>query len=138
MTKRTLITAAKLALVLAIAPAAYGCRTAATVGAGAAAGAAAATQVNQNAEANIAAPISTVDRRARTVLAGMGMTLTDASYEDSAMEREYEARSGDTMVHMKLVGRGASTMVAVSYRRGQLDYSKSQAQEILNRIQAAR
>jgi hypothetical protein len=138
MTKRTLITTAKLALVLAIAPAAYGCRTAATVGAGAVAGAAAASQINQNAEATISAPISTVDRRARTVLAGMGMTLTDASYEDSATEREYEARSGDTVVHMKLVGRGSSTEVAVSYRRGQLDYSKSQAQEILNRIQAAR
>lgn len=128
-----------LALVLAIVPATFGCRTAATAGAGAAAGAAAATTVNQNAEATINASIADVDRRARDVLRGMGMTMTDANYEDNAMEREYEARSGDNVVHMKLVSRGAgSTQVAVSYRRGRVDYSKTEAQNILSRIQAAR
>ncbi len=138
MTKRMrLITRA--ALILAVAPVAYGCRTAATVGAGAAAGAAAATTVNQNAEGSIAAPISIVDRRARSVLTSMGMTLTDANYEDNATEREYEARSGDNVTHIKLVARGASsTDVAVSYRRGRVDYSKTEAQRILARIQQAR
>jgi environmental stress-induced protein Ves len=129
----------RAALILAVAPVAYGCRTAATVGAGAAAGAAAATTVNQNAEGSIAAPISIVDRRARSVLTSMGMTLTDANYEDNATEREYEARSGDNVTHIKLVARGASsTDVAVSYRRGRVDYSKTEAQRILARIQQAR
>jgi environmental stress-induced protein Ves len=128
-----------LALVFAIAPAAVGCRTAATMGAGAAAGAAAATTVNQNAEGSVSASISETDRRTRNVLRGMGMALTDANYEDNAMEREYEARSGDNVVHIKLVSRGASsTDVAVSYRRGRVDYSKTEAQNILTRIQAAR
>jgi len=129
----------RLALVLAIAPAAYGCRTAATVGAGAAAGAAAATQINQNAEAVIASPIADVDTRARAVLQIRGMTLTDAEYEDNATEREYEARQGDNVAHIKLVANGAnSTRVAVSYRRGAVDYSKDQAQQILRLIQNSR
>ncbi|HLL82335.1 MAG TPA: DUF3568 family protein [Longimicrobium sp.] len=129
----------RLALVLAIAPAAYGCRTAATVGAGAAAGAAAATQVNQNVEATINAPISTVDSRARAALQIRGMTMTEAAYEDNATEREYEARQGDNVAHIKLVANGASsTRVAVSYRRGQLDYSKDEAQQILRLIQNTR
>ncbi|HEX8673428.1 MAG TPA: DUF3568 family protein [Longimicrobium sp.] len=129
----------RLALVLAIAPAAYGCRTAATVGAGAAAGAAAATQVNQNVEATINAPIATVDSRARAALQIRGMTLTDASYEENATEREYEASQGDNVAHVKLVSNGAnSTRVAVSYRRGRVDYSKDEAQQILRLIQNTR
>jgi hypothetical protein len=129
----------RLALVLAIAPAAYGCRTAATVGAGAAAGAAAATQVNQNVEATINAPIATVDSRARAALQIRGMTLTDAEYEDNATEREYEGRQGDNVAHIKLVANGAnSTRVAVSYRRGTVDYSKDEAQQILRIIQNTR
>ena len=129
----------RLALVLAIAPAAYGCRTAATVGAGAAAGAAAATQVNQNVEATINAPIATVDSRARAALQIRGMTMTEAAYEDNATEREYEARQGDNVAHIKLVANGAnSTRVAVSYRRGQLDYSKEEAGQILRLIQNTR
>jgi len=127
-----------LVLALAVVPAA-GCRTAATVGAGAAAGAAAVTQVNQNAEATINAPISAVDARARTVLQIRGMTLTDAEYEDNATEREYEGRQGDNVAHIKLIANGASsTRVAVSYRRGALDYSKDEAQNILRLIQNTR
>ena len=127
-----------LVLALAVVPAA-GCRTAATVGAGAAAGAAAATQVNQNAEATINSPISAVDARTRTVLRVRGMTMTDANYEDNATEREYEARQGDNVAHVKLVANGAnSTRVAVSYRRGQLDYSKEEAQNIVRLIQNTR
>ena len=129
----------RLALVLAIASAAYGCRTAATVGAGAAAGAAAATQVNQNVEATINAPIATVDSRARAALQIRGMTLADAAYEDNATEREYEGRQGDNVAHIKLVANGASsTRVAVSYRRGAVDYSKDEAQQILRLIQTTR
>jgi len=137
--QKRMLTAARIAMVLAIAPAAYGCRTAATVGAGAAAGAAAATTVNQNVEATVAAPIATVDSRARQVLSSMGMTLTDAEYEDNATEREYEGRSGDNVAHIKLIADGASrTRVAVSYRRGRVDYSQTEAQRILDRIQQAR
>lgn len=129
----------RLALVLAIAPAAYGCRTAATVGAGAAAGAAAATQVNQNVEATINAPIATVDSRARAALQIRGMTMTDAAAEDNATERELVARQGDNVAHVKLVSNGAnSTRVAVSYRRGAVDYSKDEAQQILRLIQNTR
>jgi len=129
----------RLALVLAIVPAAYGCRTAATVGAGAAAGAAAATQVNQNVEAVINDPIGQIDVRARAALRIRGMTLTDAEYEDNATEREYEGRQGDNVAHIKLVANGAnSTRVAVSYRRGALDYSKDEAQQILRLIQNTR
>ena len=127
-----------LALAFAIVPA-TGCRTAATVGAGAAAGVAAATQVNQNVEATINAPISTVDTRARAALQVRGMTVTDASYEDNATEREYEARQGDNVAHIKLIASGASaTRVAVSYRRGAVDYSKEEAQNILRLIQNTR
>jgi phage gp45-like len=134
MTKRMLA----IVLAFAIVPAA-GCRTAATVGAGAAAGAAAATQVNQNAEATINAPISAVDSRARTALRVRGMTMTDANYEDNATEREYEARQGDNVAHIKLIANGASsTRVAVSYRRGAVDYSKEEAQNILRLIQNTR
>lgn len=126
------------ALAFAIVPAA-GCRTAATVGAGAAAGVAAATQVNQNVEATINAPIATVDTRARAALQVRGMTMTDAAYEDNATEREFEGRQGDNVAHIKLIANGAnSTRVAVSYRRGQLDYSKDEAQNILRLIQNAR
>jgi phage gp45-like len=129
----------RLALVLAIVPAAYGCRTAATLGAGAAAGAAAATQVNQNVEATINAPIATVDSRARAALQVRGMTMADAAYEDNATEREYEGRQGDNVAHIKLVANGAnSTRVAVSYRRGAVDYSKDEAQQILRLIQNTR
>lgn len=135
MTKQIL----RLALVLAIAPAVYGCRTAATVGAGAAAGAAAATQVNQNVEATINAPISTVEQRARAALQVRGMTMTGHEHEDNATERELVARQDDNVAHVKLVANGAnSTRVAVSYRRGQLDYSKDEAQQILRLIQNSR
>ena len=134
MTKRMLA----FALAFAIVPAA-GCRTAATVGAGAAAGAAAATTVNQNVEATIAAPIATVDTRARAALRVRGMTVTDANYEDNATEREYEARQGDNVAHLKLIANGAnSTRVAVSYRRGAVDYSRDEAQRILTLIQNTR
>jgi hypothetical protein len=133
-----ILTAARIVMILAIAPAAYGCRTAATVGAGAAAGAAAATTVNQNAEATIAAPIATVDTRARGVLRSMGMTLVEVEAEDNGTEREFEGRSGDNVAHVKLVADGTSTRVAVSYRRGRVDYSREEAQRILARIQQAR
>ena len=134
MTKRAL-TAARIAILLAITPAAYGCRTAAAVGAGAAAGAAAATTVNQNVESTVSSPIGTVERRTRQVLASMGMTLTDVEYEDAATERELEGRSGDNVAHVKLVADGTSrTRVAVSYRRGAVDYSKTEAQRILDQI----
>ena len=136
MTMKRILT---LGLVLAVAPVANGCRTAATVGAGAAAGAAAATQINQNVEATISAPIATVDTRARAALQVRGMAVTDAAYEDNATEREYEARQGDNVAHIKLVSMGTnSTRVAVSYRRGALDYSKDEAQRILTLIQNTR
>ena len=136
MTMKKIIT---LGLVLAVAPVANGCRTAATVGAGAAAGAAAATTINQNVEATIAAPIATVDTRARAVLQIRGMTLTDANYEDNATEREYEGKQGDNVAHIKLVSMGAnSTRVAVSYRRSAVDYSRDEAQRILTLIQNTR
>lgn len=130
--------ALRLALVLAIAPAAYGCRTAATVGAGAAAGAVAASTVDQNVTATLATPISEVDRRARAVFASMGMAITAAEFQDNATEREYDARSGDNIAHIKMVAEGDRTKVSVSYRRGRVDYSKTEAQNILDRIQAAR
>jgi hypothetical protein len=127
------------AMILAIVPAVYGCRTAAAVGAGAAAGAAAATTINQNVEATINAPIATVDTRARAALAVRGMQMTDASYEDNATEREFEGRQGDNVAHIKLVSQGpSSTRVAVSYRRSAVDYSRDEAQRILTLIQNTR
>ncbi|HEX8394164.1 MAG TPA: hypothetical protein VF665_17605 [Longimicrobium sp.] len=132
MTNKMLI--ARVALILAVTPVAYGCRTAAAVGAGAGA----ATMVNQNADALVDAPIGTVERRTRSVLAGMGMTLRDVAYEDNATEREFEARSGDNVAHVKLEAEGQRTKVGVSYRRGRMDYSKEEATRILNAIQNAR
>lgn len=133
-----MLTAVRIAAILALAPAAYGCRTAATVGAGAAAGAAAVTQVNQNVEATVSAPIATVDTRARGVLTSMGMTLVEVESENNGMEREFEGRSGENVAHVKLVSDGNSTRVAVSYRRGRVDYSRDEAQRILTQIQQAR
>lgn len=97
-----------------------------------------ATTIDQNVTATLATPISEVDRRARAVFASMGMAITAAEFQDNATEREYDARSGDNIAHIKMVAEGAQTKVSVSYRRGRVDYSKTEAQNILNRIQAAR
>jgi hypothetical protein len=135
-----------LMLVLVSALPVAGCRTARTAAdeigdAAGAAGRAIASinPTNQGAEALVQGSVSNVDRRARTVLSSMGLQLTKAKYEDNATEREYEARSGNRVVHMKLEARGTtSTQVNVSSREGTLDYDKSHARMILERIQRQR
>ncbi len=93
----------------------------------------------EGAESLVQGSISTVDRRARPVLTNMGLELTKTDYEDDATEREYEARNGNRVVHVKLEARGAtSTQVNVSSREGTLDYDKSHARRIRERIQRQR
>ena len=133
-------------LVLLSVIAAAGCRTARTAAdeVGDAAGAAgraiaSINPTNQGAESLVQGSISGVDRRTRAVLSSMGLQLTKAEYEDNATEREYEARGGERVVHVKLEARGTtSTQVNVSSREGRLDYDKSHARTILERIQRQR
>lgn len=135
--------AARCLLCAALALPAAGCRsgsTAAAAAAGAAGAAAAIVLNNQNAEADIAGGIADVDRRTRVVLAGLGLQIVDEATEDNATEREYEARRGDRVVHVKLIGRAAnSTRVAVSSRLGTtVDYDVTHARMIVQRIQQQR
>lgn len=131
-----------LILVLPVA----GCRTARTAAdeigdAAGAAGRAIASinPTNQGVESLVQGSISAVDRRARAVLSSMGLQVTKSKMEDNATEREYEARSGNRVVHVKLEARGAtSTEVEVTSREGTLDYDKSHARTILERIQRQR
>ncbi len=135
-----------LMLVLISALPVAGCRPARTAAdeigdAAGAAGRAIASIIptNQGAESLVQGSVSNVERRARAVLTNMGLQLTKASYEDNATEREYEARRGDRVVHMKLQARGAtSTQVNVSSREGRLDYDKSHARTIIERIHRQR
>ena len=139
-----------LTLLLIVALPAAGCRTARTATeevqqAGAAAGAAvteafaAINPTDQGAESLVSGSISDVDRRTRAVLSGMGLQVTKTEMEDNATEREYEARSGDRVVHVKLEAQGATgTQVNVSSREGTLDYDKNHARMIVERIQRQR
>ncbi|MET0399656.1 MAG: hypothetical protein ABW277_22900 [Longimicrobiaceae bacterium] len=144
MTKKLLV-AARLAAVLALTSATFGCRTMqgaredAESAANAVGNAAEAVFTDQGAEAVVQGSISDVDRRTRAVLGDMGMTITGADYDDNAMEREYEARSGDRVVHVELESRSpTTTQVDVSYRVGQANYEKEQARDIIRRIQQRR
>jgi hypothetical protein len=124
-----------LVLGLVLVAGTFGCRTAAA----GAAGAAAAVMLNdQGAEALVQGSIGDVDRRTRAVLRDMGLQMTEADSEDNATEREYEARSGERVVHVKLEARGSSTEVNVSSREGRLDYDKDHARTIISRIQRQR
>lgn len=132
-----------LVLAAALALPAAGCRsasTATTVAAGAAGAAAAIVLNDQNAEADIAGSIGDVDRRARVVLSGMGLQIVQSSSENNAMEREYEARSGDRVVHVKLEQRAPGlTKASVSSRTGTtLNYDVSHARMVVERIQQQR
>ena len=144
MTKQTLI-ATRLALVVAAVATAAGCRTAQAArddvssAAGSVSTAVEAVFTDQGAEAVVGGSIADVDRRTRAVLRGMGMTLTDAEYDDNAREREYEARVGDRVAKVELEWRSATTTeVDVSVRVGATDYRKGEARDIISRIQAQR
>ena len=131
---------ASLALTAALGSVA-GCRSAATAAAaGGVAGAAAIVLNDQNAEAEIAGSLSDVDGRAKRVLREMGLLLMDAAAEDNATEYEYEARSGDRVVHVKLERRTPSvTKLSVSSRLGTtLNYDVSHARMVVERIQQQR
>ena len=116
-----------------------GSRTA-TLAAAGAAGAAAIVLNDQNAEAEVAGSILEVDGRAKRVLRDLGLVPTDAAVEDNATEFEYEARSGDRVVHVKLERRSPTvTKVSVSSRVGTtLNYDVSHARMIVERIQQQR
>ncbi len=143
--KMQMLTAARLAFVLTIASASFACQTARGARADAESAvntvgnAAEAVFTDQGAELVIQSPIADVDRRTRAVLTGMGMTLGRAEYDDNAAEREYEARSGDTVVHVELESRGAgATEIEVSHRTGQVNYDKNRARDLIRRVQAQR
>ena len=131
--------AASLALATALSSAA-GCGRAATGAAAAVSGAAAVVLNDQNAEAEVAGSLAEVDGRAKRVLRDMGLLLVDAAAEDNATEYEYEARSGDRVVHVKLERRTATTTkLAVSSRVGTtINYDVSHARMVVERIQQQR
>ncbi|HEV2147160.1 MAG TPA: hypothetical protein VGR37_07140 [Longimicrobiaceae bacterium] len=118
---------------------AVGCSSRTATVATAAGGAAAAVALSdQNAEGEAHGTLAELDRRTRAVFASMGLQITKSSTETSGSEREYEARSGDRVVHVKLEQPAGShmTKVSVSSRRGTtLDYDVSHARTVLARIQ---
>lgn len=130
---------AAAALVLLVPLFAAGCGSTTRTAAAAAAGTAAAVvATNQNAEGEVHGSLAEVDRRTRAVFGSMGLQITKSSTEDNGTEREYEARSGDRVVHVKLQQPAGShmTKVSVSSRRGTtLDYDVSHARTVLQRIQ---
>jgi hypothetical protein len=130
-------TAALLVMLLSLVAAGCGTRTGAV--AAAAGGTAAAVALNdQNAEGQVQGSITDLDRRTRAVFAEMGLQITDGSTENAGTEREYEGRSGDRVVHVKIEQQAGSptTKVSVSSRRGTtLDYDVSHARMVLGRIQ---
>lgn len=141
MTNKMLV-AVRLAAILVVTSATFGCRTMQAAGedvesaAGAVGNAAEAAFTDQGAEAVVQGSIADVDRRTRAVLQGMGLTITGADYDDNATEREYEARGGDRVVRVELESRSAATTeVDVSYRVGETNYEKDQARDIIRRIQ---
>ncbi len=126
-----------LAALLPLFTAACGSRTgtAATAAAGAAG---AVVLSDQNAEGEAHGTLAEMDGRTRAVFASMGLQITKTSTENNNTEREYEARSGDRVVHVKLEQPAGShmTKVSVSSRRGTtLDYDVSHARMVLQRIQ---
>lgn len=117
-----------------------GCRSAANVAAAGAAGAAAIVVNDQNAEADIPGTVVEVDGRAKRVLREMGLLMVDAAMEDNATEWEYEARSGERVVHVKLERRSPTvTKLSVSSRVGTtLNYDVSHARMVVERIRQLR
>ena len=120
--------------------AASGCRSAGTAVAAGVGGAAAIVLNDQNAEAEIPGSMVQVDGRAKRVLRELGLVPVDAAMEDNATEFEYEARSGDRVVHVKLESRNpALTKVSVSSRVGTtLNYDVSHARMVVERIRELR
>ncbi|MBW3628300.1 MAG: hypothetical protein KY464_03285 [Gemmatimonadetes bacterium] len=139
MSNRVSVTIASLALVAGLGTAG-GCRTAANTAAAGAAGAAAIVLNDQNAEAEIAGSLADVDGRAKRVLRDMGLLMVDAAMEDNATEWEYEARSGERVVHIKLERRSPTvTKLSVSSRVGTtLNYDVSHARMVVERIRQLR
>lgn len=125
--------------VMLLALAAAGCGgTTRTVAAAAGGTAAAAALNDQNAEGTAQGSVDDLERRTRAVLGGMGLQITKASSENADTEREFEGRSGDRVVHVKIEqqGGGSTTKVSVSSRRGTtLDYDVSHARSVLQQIQ---
>lgn len=132
-------TGAAAALLLFLPLVSAGCGSTARTAAAAAAGTAGVVvATNQNAEGEAHGTLAEMDRRTRTVFGSMGLEITKASNENAGTEREYEARSGDRVVHVKLEQPAGShmTKVSVSSRRGTtLDYDVSHARMVLQRIQ---
>lgn len=129
--------AAVVAMLLPLLAAGCGSKTG-TVAAAAAGTAAAVVLTDQNAEGHAEGDIADLDRRTRAVFADMGLEITKRSSENNDTEREYEARSGDRVVHVKIEQQAGepTTKVSVSSRRGTtLDYDVSHARMVLQRIQ---
>ena len=126
-------------VLLILAASAAGCRTARAAGEDISAAVAAINPTEQGAEAVLQGSIADLDLRTRAVLMRMGIQITETETENNAMEREYVARRGDRVVHVKLEARGTtSTQVNVSSREGTLEYDKSHARTVLEQIQRQR
>ena len=133
----TIVTALALTATLG---SAAGCRSAAATAAAAGVAGAAIVLSDQNAEAELQGTLREVDGRAKRVLREMGLLMVDAAAEDNATELEYEARSGDRVVHLKFERRTANTTkLSISSRVGTtLDYDVSHARMVLERIRQQR
>lgn len=130
---------ASLALAASLGTAA-GCRSAAATAVAAGVAGAAIVLNDQNAEAELPGSLREVDGRAKRVLREMGLLMVDAAAEDNATELEYEARSGERVVHLKFERRTANTTkLSISSRVGTtLNYDVSHARMVLERIQQQR
>lgn len=138
-------TAARLAAVVVMASATFGCRTVQGAREDAQNAGESAVQAvesvftDQGAEAVIAGSIADVDRRTRLVLREMGLTMDEVRFDDNARERDYEAKGGDRTVRVELEVRTATTTeIEVKYRVGATNYEKGQAQDVIRRVQARR
>ena len=133
---------ARLLLVVSLAVAASGCGGSKTTAAAAGAAAAGAAIVlnDQNAEADVSGSIAEVDRRTQAVFSSLELQIARSASEDNQREREYEGRSGNRVVHVKLEQRGPNTTkVSVSSRVGTtMNYDVSHARMVLERIQRQR
>jgi hypothetical protein len=120
-----------LALVAVLAGGTGGC-LAAAAGAGAAAG---IYLTDQGASGIVRGSLADVDRRTQAVLNELGITVEERTEKQGGFE--YSGSSGDLTVRVDLQAQGAGTTeVKASARRNPVDYDRSYARSLIERIVA--
>lgn len=124
----SLVRWAMLALVLVVVP---GCLAAAAGAAGAGAG---IYLTSQGAGSMVDAPMATVAQSVPQVFGELGIQLTQTEAE-VAEKREFTGTKDGMDIRVKLEPEGAGmTDVSVSARKNQVEWDKSYAQMVLERI----